>query len=232
MRMRTAGLVIAFAVVIACLAAIIAGVVLTERKSAPLGAYRFRLTVTVDVDGQTKSGSSVIEITNRPQLRLSAEMPSVVYGITGDAVFVDLGSNRNILALLTMTPSGGGADSFIDLAPRVFDFSSASVPPRIPLGSTRMLTGSNIPLLVTFDDLRRPISLRVVRPEDFEAVFGPGVRLQSVTMETTDAPITRGIAQHLPWLDALAKRGGSIDGSFAANSNDPLNNLGALSFRK
>lgn len=39
------------------------------------------------------------------------------------------------------------------------------------------------PMLVTFDDITKPETVREVDPEDLAAVFGEGVRLKAVTLE-------------------------------------------------
>jgi hypothetical protein len=51
-------------------------------------------------------------------------------------------------------------------------------------------------------DLNDPSNARVVRPDEFEAVFGPGVRFKRVWIEMTDEPVTRGIEKKFPWWNA------------------------------
>jgi hypothetical protein len=48
------------------------------------------------------------------------------------------------------------------------------------------------PMLVTFDDITRPETVRRVDPEDLAAMFGEGVRLKAVTLEITDEVVTEG----------------------------------------
>ena len=48
------------------------------------------------------------------------------------------------------------------------------------------------PMLVTFDDITKPETVREVDPEDLAAVFGEGVRLQAVTLEITREAVTEG----------------------------------------
>ncbi len=47
-------------------------------------------------------------------------------------------------------------------------------------------------MLVTFDDITRPETVRRVDPADLAAVFGEGVRLEAVTLEITEGAVTEG----------------------------------------
>ena len=56
-------------------------------------------------------------------------------------------------------------------------------------------------MLVTFDDITKPETVRRVNPEDLAAVFGEGVRLKAVTLEITDEAVTEGrVEAVLGWL--------------------------------
>jgi hypothetical protein len=48
------------------------------------------------------------------------------------------------------------------------------------------------PMLVTFDDISRPETVRRVDPGDLAAAFGEGVRLEAVTLEVTEGAVTEG----------------------------------------
>jgi hypothetical protein len=75
------------------------------------------------------------------------------------------------------------------------------------------LRGDLLPALATFADPADPGSVRLLRPDAFEAVFGPGYRFVGASLEMADAGVwplnllglsgeasTRGIEQRLPWL--------------------------------
>ena len=47
-------------------------------------------------------------------------------------------------------------------------------------------------MLVTFDDIAKPETVRRVDPADLAAVFGEGVRLKAVTLEITEMKVTEG----------------------------------------
>ncbi|WP_421849677.1 hypothetical protein [Oricola sp.] len=69
------------------------------------------------------------------------------------------------------------------------------------LRETRVLPRENYPRLVTFGHIGSPQTVRRVDPDNLAATFGPGYRLKSITLEITDAPVTRGeVETVLGWL--------------------------------
>ncbi len=82
---------------------------------------------------------------------------------------------------------------------------------KLPPGSVAPLRDNLIPTLVTFMDLNDPKTARVVPPDDFAQVFGPGFRLRDATLEILSSgtwpltlfgisgtPLTRSIEMQLP----------------------------------
>ncbi len=56
-------------------------------------------------------------------------------------------------------------------------------------------------MLVIFDDITKPETVREVDPEDLAAMFGEGVRLKAVTLEITSEAVTDGRVEGvLGWL--------------------------------
>lgn len=68
-----------------------------------------------------------------------------------------------------------------------------------------------LPMLVTFDDIADPTSMRQGAPDDLAASFGQGYALREVTLEITDAPTTTGVVDGC-WGVAAALGGGLLDG--------------------
>jgi hypothetical protein len=69
------------------------------------------------------------------------------------------------------------------------------------ISDSRTLTPKHHPLLVTFDDINDPASVRRVDPSNLPATFGHGYRLNAVTLSITDEPVTRGrVEKVLGWL--------------------------------
>lgn len=58
------------------------------------------------------------------------------------------------------------------------------------------------PMLVTFKDMRDPMSVTLVDRGDLAATFGKGYRLKAITVQVTDEPLTTGIEKRLGWLDS------------------------------
>jgi hypothetical protein len=70
-----------------------------------------------------------------------------------------------------------------------------------PLEVPVPLPADGLPLLVTFDDITKPETVRRVDPENLVSVFGEGVRLKAVTLEVTDEAATEGVVVGvLEWL--------------------------------
>ena len=79
------------------------------------------------------------------------------------------------------------------------------------------------PMLVTFDEVAKPETVRRVDPNDVAATFGSGVELKGVTLEVTVMPVTEGrIEGLLSWLPSIG--GGMLDGA-AISSIEAANRL-------
>jgi hypothetical protein len=180
--------------------------------------YRYRLTIEVDTPDGLRTGSSVIETTTvdgtsswgPPESRLVRSYTR------GEAVFVDLGRGRNLIALLARGDTGEERGDLHWLVPGVFsknpirDRSVAKLPGiyTVPTHLT--------PTLMSFEDAADPRSGRMVPRSDLSRVLGPGYTFRQATVEIVPTgfwpvsalglsgePITRSIASRLPWLDRL-----------------------------
>lgn len=66
------------------------------------------------------------------------------------------------------------------------------------------LPADGLPLLVTFNDITKPETVRRVDPTDLAAVLGEGVRLKAVTLEITREAVTEGRFEGvLGWLQSV-----------------------------
>lgn len=97
--MRTLG-IIALVVVL-----LIGGGVVWYTLAYPTYTYRFCLSIAVDVDGETKTATSVIEVhtVTRPMPVIFSPINNYVHG---DAAFLDLGAGRNVTATLSFGENG------------------------------------------------------------------------------------------------------------------------------
>ena len=102
-------------------------------------------------------------------------------------------------------------------------------------------------MLVSFKDLNDPKSVKLgydvqtysviendqwvvksrIRQDNFEVLFGKGVKLKNITIEMTDESVTRGIEARLAWLIDL---GGAYLHGKHTSRNAPLG-LGTGNFR-
>ena len=166
----------------------------------PTYVHRFRLIIEVEADGAPRVGSSVIEVHTTDYKTGSAETVGLRSQVFGDAVFVDLGHGRNVVALLAFNPHA--SREAIDLLDyKVFLAANR----KLEISDLPTLTGRArlpddlVPTLVTFSDLNDPKSAREVGSAEFENVFGPDVYFKGAWIEMTKDPVTKGIEKKLLW---------------------------------
>lgn len=117
--------------------------------------------------------------------------------MTGEATVVEVAQGRTLFALL------GGSEERLAAAKDCFAGMTRGEWLRlIPVQTEPVaLTGDLIPMLVTFDDITKPETVRQVDPADLSATLGPGVSLRAVTLEITDEPVRVGRGEGvLEWL--------------------------------
>jgi hypothetical protein len=181
--------------------------------------HRFRLTIEVDDRGVSKSASSVIQISVTEKPHWVPQTGGVYTSVRGEAVFLDLGDGRNVIALLGRGPFG--ERDIYNLAALAFGRDRPFWHREAPSWRGRAELPL-IPTLVTFRDLKDPESARVLQPREFERVFGPGVRFKSASIEMVSAgfgpfrafgwprslagePVTRGIEAKLLWWNRASR---------------------------
>ena len=81
-------------------------------------------------------------------------------------------------------------------------------------------------MLVAFDDLTKPETLRRVDPANLAEVFGEGMRLKAVTLEVTEEAVTEvRVAAVLPWLEKVGREKPNLIGlpasGLISNQADP-----------
>jgi hypothetical protein len=193
--------------------ALLAALVIGDQIRINRPAHKYRLTVEVETPEGRKSASGVMAVhpdrsyTRRGQTRT-----------LGDAIFVDLGQGKNLVALLAHVDKNLVLDDMNYVALRAYTVASGGK--RVPFSEMSRLTGvvpvkgELIPVLVSFADQAMPGTARVVLPDDAEAVLGQGYRLQGISVEVVPngywpldfggalgEAVTRGIQAKLPWLN-------------------------------
>jgi hypothetical protein len=194
--------------------ALLAALVIGDQIRINRPAHKYRLTLEVETPEGRKSASGVLAVhpdrsyTRRGQTRT-----------LGDAIFVDLGQGKNLVALLAHVDNKLVLDDMNYVAFRAYMSAAGK---RVPFSEMSRLTGivpvkgALIPVLVTFADPATPGSARVVAPDDAEAALGKGYRLQGISAEAVPngywpldfggalgEPVTRGILAKLPWLNGI-----------------------------
>ncbi len=167
---------------------------------------------------------------------MNGPLPEVHAGsaLKGDALFTNLGGGRNLIAALTHGKNGLYFDGMNRLAMNAF----AAAGQKVPFKQVSRLTGkvpvhgNLIPTLVTFGNVADPNTVRVLDPDNIEAVLGDGFHLNRVILEMVPVglwpldfggplgePVTRGIEKRLPWVTSIK---GYLSGSPACNPSKEL----------
>lgn len=198
---------------VAVLVLVLAGAaVVVLAPNGPFRSYshRYRLTISVAVDGEPRSGSSVIEVVWRKSPALSS-VPWTSE-LVGEAALVDLGKH-GLLAATLYGPYGLRADFLALHAFALFGKQPATFAPddnglrALSLVRDRArLTPDQLPSFVWFSDPTDAETAVPVKGEDFGLVISPDVRLIGASVQITSDPITTGVAQRLPWLRELEAR--------------------------
>ncbi len=185
----------------------------------PTERLRYRLTLDVDVDGVTHTGSGVVEIAYQPLPDMFDSLPGGHFRgeMRGYAVTVDLGE-RGVLFALDGVPMLASPETNRPLFPEAAYFGSLPFvayrvveqgPPSHTMQQVRQLrkkTGAvdvpldMLPMLLRFRDINDPQSNEEVDPRDLAAAFGPGVRLLDAKLEFTDDPVSSMPRNWPRWL--------------------------------
>jgi hypothetical protein len=180
--------------------------------------WRQKLTVTVDTPAGERSGSSVVQVE-----ALFGQLPAsgneVEYTVTGEATVVEVAPGRYLFALLRDVQELA-AQTWRDQLPS----SRKDWLPRINhMSGSRVVDPKNYPTLVTFRDPSDPTIVEVVNPSDLASTFGPGFRLDNLTLEITDEQSAAGkIEAALSWWNNLQT---PIGGNVERRYGDPLDHI-------
>lgn len=197
------------------------GVLVFFDFSYPTYRCRYRMTLTVEVDGQLRSGSSIIEywMSRQPTLGGMIANPYQT-GVSGEAVFVDLGGQRNVVALLSSGPNAEKAGYAEGVVRSHFTKPNDIHRYAAALSSLRgswELSDADLPTLVTFSNPSDPATIKVIRADQLERLYGSGVRWRGVRIEMTTDAVTHTIKSRLPWVAELSNSIFVVPGRFTLN---------------
>jgi hypothetical protein len=199
MRALAVSIIVAIAVVALAYAA--------YTQAYPTYSYRYRITIEVDTTDGMKTGSSVLE-TRTIQFPRWVTLGNNDYQTTtrGEAVFVDLGSGRHIVALLALGDHAEYAAhrffaprSFLGISWGSTDDVKWSKQFSTMTGRAKFAGDAN-PTLITFGNLADPASVKSVPFGNPQATFGPNIGAVRAWIDLTKDGVTEGISQRLPWL--------------------------------
>jgi hypothetical protein len=215
--------------------------------------HRYRLTIEIDTPNGVKSGSSVIEVYVGDVRWGLPEAKGLRSRINGEAVFVDLGSGRNVIGILA---HGGAAERSERMNFLVLE-AYASHGRKIQwfemknMNGVVDLNGDLVPTLVSFSNINDPRTAHViyaterieVRDEqgrflrnepkivvdDVATVLGPGYLFKRAYVEVTRDKKTSTIEGRLPWIKTFQ---GYLGGEFDASRSRPSRNLTGNEFKR
>ncbi|MCA6120650.1 hypothetical protein J6500_01850 [Bradyrhizobium sp. WSM 1704] len=192
--------------------ALLAALVVGDQIRIHRPGHKYRLSVEVETPDGIKSASGVLAV--HPDRGYSRGGHTRT---AGDAVYVDLGGGKNLVALLAHVDKATALDDISYVALRAYTEARGG---RVAFSTMSNqsgvvpVTGKLIPVLVTFGNPADPGTARAVSPDDSEAVLGNGFRLHGLTAEVVPngywpldfggrlgEPVTRGIRARLPWVD-------------------------------
>ena len=217
--------------------ALLAALVIGDQIRINRPGHKYRLTVEVDTPEGVKSASGVMAV--HPDRSYSRGGKTLT---KGDAVLVDLGGGKNLVALMAQIDNSLDLDGTNYVALRAY---TAAQGKRVSFNEMSRVSGvvpvkgALIPVLVSFGDPANPGTARTVAPEDAEAALGKGFRLHAVTAEVVPnglwpldfggplgEPVTRGITAKLPWMNntdnpaATALRAAGLPGVEAIDAKE------------
>jgi hypothetical protein len=193
-------------------------------------SWKQKLVVVVQTPEGEKTASAVSEISASLGLNMNGGGKMASLSLKGEATVVDLGHGKFLFALLNedskylteyafARPKDQGAEEF-------WGRLEAST------GSSAPVPGGHYPILVTFDNLSEPKSVKEVKPSDLAATFGAGYALKSITLEITDEKVTEGkVRTIIPWISDFRNK--LLDGDtvmWGGDRHTLANSLGMGSF--
>lgn len=164
----------------------------------PSYTWHQKVTLEIETPQGLVSGSSVTRVKYQSHMQFFGMGPVRSIRTKGEVPVVDLGNGNYVFALIfedDWFPVKAFEPVISDrkklTASNVYNYS----------GPAFQIKLKHYPLLVTFNDINDPKTVREVNPNDLVATLGKGYVLKSVTMETTDDALTNSkVESVLEWL--------------------------------
>jgi len=179
--------------------------------NVPQYSWRQKMTLAVKTPNGTVLAAAIQQIdTFKDHGKTN---PGVLPGsrqvIEGEAVVLEVAEGQYLFALLKPASERVGMKGFGDILTRIVaPDNGARTHPALkvsasqPVGASFIVPEKYYPLLVTFEDINDPKTVKQVDPNDLMATFGPGYSLKSIALEITDEPVTEGrVESALRWIN-------------------------------
>src|SRR3954471_7125340 len=160
---------------------LLAALVIGDQIRINRPGHKYRLAVEVETPEGVKSASGVLSV--HPDRGYSRNGSTLT---KGDAVWVDLGGGKNLVALLAHPDDKGlELEGMNFVALRAFNAAGRKTTFNAMnrMTGTAPVTGALVPVLAAFSDVSDPATMRVVRPDDLAATYGKGFALRGVSVE-------------------------------------------------
>ncbi|MFN3132184.1 hypothetical protein [Roseibium sp.] len=177
---------------------------------APTAHVRYRLDVTLEVDGEPVTGSVVQELTVNHGLFRGMSGKLITRTVRGQALALDLPSRGTLFVTMALYCPGktewgqckGGYAYLIDESCSIKreEGFAAYVRRFKRLDGSCPIAKNQLPVMVRFEDPLRSETAQQVLPQDLGTAFGSDVRFVSAGLTFTDIPLSTGIDNRLPWL--------------------------------
>lgn len=179
--------------------------------------FRYRLTVSVSVNGVTESGSSIISVryrTGHPGWESGVSTYTTVKGV---APVIDLGQYGMLVAAMAYD-----VDAWASRKACKPPVPAESLPGKFRLepaalanlrGDKRDLTDGSYPAFIWFPAGKPYEQAQQLCPEEFSRAIGANIELRSATIEAApDAPLLTRLEIKAPWLDEIRidQKSGSV----------------------
>jgi hypothetical protein len=192
------------------LLAIVVAVVVIFKVNYPTYSYRYRLQISLSIDGQVYTGSSVIEVVWECGPKITG-LGRCAPSLGGEAALIDLGSRGVVIATLrsgeNISPIPDGAVDAVWLCANAFGNKSTNeeLPALSHLTGRRDLSPSNLPRLVWFVNPTDMKSAQKITVLNVANVLDPTARFTEAVVEITSDPIVVDISNKLPWFSELRR---------------------------
>jgi hypothetical protein len=152
----------------------------------PNVSWHQKLVLIIQTPSGEVSGSAVVEV-NGDMNQLPGSASEIVYKVRGEATVVEVLPGRYLFALL----DGSDERFYWAARDRFPDQSRAEWLPQIPKQTEAVsLLTDQVPMLVTFDDITDPTTVREVDPDDLDAAFGCARESDALEFPWRDAGMT------------------------------------------